>query len=613
MYILVINCGSSSIKMEVVDHQTATRAAVLRAERMGTEDAWYALDGGTKHPTPHAYAEDILPEAIRLICDAVGDKVDIRGVSHRIVHGGDDFIEPTVIDDDVVSRLDALIDLAPLHMPANVAGVRAARTSLPELHHVATFDTAFHSTLPNRAKRYAIPQDIAQKHQIHRFGFHGPSHHFVARRAAEFMNDDIRNLRIITCHLGNGASVTAVEYGRSVETSMGTTPLEGLVMGTRSGDIDPGAAIRLARKEGWDLDRLDDFLNRESGLAGLSEIGNDLRDIEAKAAQGDEKCRRAIQVFAHRVRKYIGAYAAVMSGVDAIVFTAGIGENSALMRHRIAQRFDFLGARFNEDKNRACRLEDNTPIVDISDSHSRVRLLVIHTDEEVAMARDTATIILEKSKVNDAQVIPIAISARHVHLTQEHVEALFGPGHTLTPYKPLSQPGQYASEEKVTLVGPKNSISGVRVLGPPRSESQVEISRTDEFALGIDAPIRGSGDLQNTPGMTLKGPYGSVELDHGVICALRHIHMHPDDADRFGVVDHDLVEVGVEGTGRSLIFGDVLIRVSPNYKLEMHIDTDEGNAAELSQGTEGSLVETGGFARLRRKQVKTAARLEAAE
>lgn len=613
MHILVINCGSSSVKIAVVEHQTAARAMTLRAERLGTEDAWFAVENQARQPVPNAYPDDILPKCIEAILDATPKEVKIRGVAHRITHGGDDLIHPITIDDEILDQLDALVELAPLHMPANIAGVRSAMKILPDLPHVAIFDTAFHSTIPNRARRYAIPQGIAQKHQVRRFGFHGPSHQYVAQRAADHMDADIQDLRIITCHLGNGASVAAVEYGRSVETSMGATPLEGLVMGTRSGDIDPGGAIRIAKKEGWDLARLDDFLNRESGLTGLSGISNDLRDIEEGSANGDEKCRQAIQVFAHRVRKYIGSYAAVMGGVDAIVFTAGIGENSAQMRHRIAQRFDFLGARFDEDKNRQCSVGENHPIFEISGSNSRVRLLVIQTDEEVAMARDTATIILHKSQVNTALTIPIAISARHVHLSDEHVEALFGVGHTLTPSKDLSQPGQYASEERITIVGPKSSISGVRVLGPTRRETQVEISRTDEFSLGVDAPIRGSGDLENTPGITLEGPAGRVELTHGVICALRHIHMHPDDADHFGVVDHDIVEVAVEGTGRDLIFGDVLIRVNPNYKLEMHIDTDEGNAAELSNDSEGALVETGGFARLRRKKVRPEERLEAAE
>lgn len=613
MHILVINCGSSSIKMAVVDHQSAARAATLRAERLKSADAWYAINGGDRQSMPNADAATILAKGVAELIASLPHTVDVQGVAHRVTHGGEDYVRPTIIDDEVLTGLERLVDLAPLHMPANIAGVRAGLQALPDLPHIAIFDTAFHATIPTRAKQYAIPKAIAEKHHVRRFGFHGPSHEYVAMQAADHLKEELRDLRLITCHLGNGASITAVEYGRSVETSMGATPLEGLVMGTRSGDIDPGAMLRIARREGWSLDRIDQFLNEESGLAGLSGVGNDLRDIEERASQGDEDCRMAIQVFAHRARKYIGAYAAVMGGVDAIVFTAGIGENSALMRHRIAQRFGFLGARFDEDRNRDCRVSAHEPICDISEPNSRVRLLVIATDEEVALARDASTIIQEKFRVNAARSIPVAVSARHVHLKQEHVEALFGPGHQLTPFRPLSQPGQFACEEKVTLIGPRKSIENVRILGPARSDSQVEISRTDEFFLGIDAPVRGSGDIANTPGITLEGPAGRVELDHGVICAWRHIHMHPDDAEYFGVVDHDVVEVAIEGTGRDLIFGDVLIRVSPNFRLEMHIDTDEGNAAELPTNAEGSLVETGGFATLRRKNVRPSERRDAAE
>lgn len=613
MHILVINCGSSSIKAAVVEHETGARIATLRAERLRSDGTWYAINSGEKVHVGGLDVAQVLQQSLPKLVAALPPDTTLGGVAHRITHGGETFRSPTVIDNDVLPVLETLIDLAPLHMPANLAGVEAAREQLPDVPHIGVFDTAFHATLPTRAKRYAIPSGIAEANQVRRFGFHGPSHAYVAQKAADYLGQDLRELRVITCHLGNGASITAVEYGRSVETSMGATPLEGLVMGTRSGDIDPGAVIRIARKEGWSLDKLDSFLNEQCGLAGISGIGNDLRDIEERAADGDEHCRLAIQVFAHRARKYIGAYAAVMGGVDAVVFTAGIGENSALMRHRIAQRFGFLGARIDEDRNRDCRVSPTSPLFDISEPQSRVKLLVIATDEEAALAKDAAAIIQERYRVNADRTIPVAISARHVHLTQAHVEALFGPGHQLTPFRPLSQPGQFSCEEKVTLVGTRRSIEGVRVLGPARGETQVEISRTDEFFLGIDAPVRASGDLQNTPGLTLEGPAGRVELTHGVICAWRHIHMHPDDAKHFGVADHDVVEVAIEGTGRDLIFGDVLVRVSPSYRLEMHIDTDEGNAAELPMHSEGSLVDTGGFARLRRKAPRMDPARDAAE
>ena len=601
MYILVINCGSSSIKADVVDHETGTQIGRLRAERVGCETAAWQVGREAEQSAPGADHAGLLALGLPALLASLPNDRPLAGVGHRVVHGGDRFTHPVRLDEDVVAAIEDLTSLAPLHNPANVAGIRAAMAALPELTHVAVFDTAFHATLPSRARAYAIDQELAERLGIRRYGFHGSSHEYVAQRAASFLDSELRDLRIITCHLGNGASVAAVEYGRSVETSMGMTPLEGLVMGTRSGDIDPGAMLHIAREEGWTLDQLDELLNRRSGLAGLSGVGNDMRDIEQRAAEGDERCRLAIQVFAHRVRKYIGAYAAVMGGVDAIVFTAGIGENSALMRHRIAQRFDFLGARFDEDRNRDCRLTHDRPVHSISAPNSRAHLLVVATDEQHAIARHVAELVDELDRVRGQRTIPIAVSARHVHLTQEHVEALFGPGHQLTPFRDLSQPGQYACHEQVNLIGPRRTIESVRVLGPARPESQVEVSRTDEFLLGIDAPVRASGDIANSPGIILEGPAGRVELKQGVICAWRHIHMHPDDAAHFGVEDRDVVEVGISGTGRDLIFGDVLVRVHPQFRLEMHIDTDEGNAAELGRGAEGVLVSTGGTARLRRR------------
>ncbi|MCA9671740.1 MAG: acetate/propionate family kinase [Myxococcales bacterium] len=604
MHILVINCGSSSLKAALFDHSSGSELASLRVERIGEQEPSVRVGGATAKPlaaaTDHRAAlEAVLPDLLA----ALPEGAQVAAVGHRVVHGGDKFSQAVRIDDDVERAIDALSSLAPLHNPANLAGVRAARALLPEALHVAVFDTAFHATLPRRAQTYALPQELASKHGIRRYGFHGPSHAFVSARAAEWLESDLRDVRLITCHLGNGCSATAVEYGRSVETSMGMTPLEGLVMGSRSGDIDAGALLSLMRAEGLDVDAIDELLNRRSGLAGLSGVGRDLRDIEERAAEGDEACRLAIQVFAHRVRKYIGAYAAVMGGVDAIVFTGGIGENSALMRHRIAQRLDFLGARLDEDKNRAAKVTASARVAQISTERSRCHLLVVATDEQRAIAEDAARIAVERDRLAGAEAlrIPVAISARHVHLTDAVIERLYGAGHQLRELKPLSQPGQYAAEETVTLVGPKRSIEDVRVLGPARSKCQVEISRTDEFHLGIDAPVRASGDVENSPGLTLVGPAGRVELKQGVICAWRHIHMTPEDAKRFGVKDRDVVDVAVDSEERSLVFGDVLVRVSPKYKLEMHIDTDEGNAAELSRGAEGALVKSSGVGHLTRR------------
>ena len=292
-----------------------------------------------------------------------------------------------------------------------------------------------------------------------------------------------------------------------------------------------------------------------------------------------------------------------MGGADAVVFTGGIGENSAEMRHRVAQRLEFLGARLDEDRNRAARVSLEKWCAEISAPHGRTRLLVVKTDEAHAIGRDAARIAREADVVEGVLRIPVAISARHIHLDRRSIDALFGANYELTPRSPLSQPGQYASEERLTLIGPKGEIPDVRVLGPERAETQVEIARTDEFKLGVDAPVRGSGDLASTPGITLQGPKGRITLDHGLICARRHIHMTPADAKRFGVEHGDVVEVALDTEGRDLVFGDVLVRVSPHYKLEMHVDTDEGNAAGLGRGAEGVLVHTEGAVRLLRRKV----------
>lgn len=603
MHILVINCGSSSVKMAVINAEQGNR--ILEAKIDGLANGLTSLHINDQAPIPLSASDfaESLGAAFAELKKALGNS-PLSGIGHRVVHGGDKYGRPVRINAQVEADIESLRNLAPLHNPVNLQGIQQAQKVWPDLPHIAVFDTAFHATLPRRAQPYAIPKDLVEKHGLRRYGFHGTSHAYVARKAAGHMGFSHRELRIITCHLGNGASICAVEYGRSVETSMGMTPLEGLVMGTRSGDIDPGAMLYLMRAENLSVDEVDTLLNKESGLKGLAG-DHDMRTIEQMAAGGNEDARQAIQVFAHRVRKYIGAYAAIMGGVDAIVFTGGIGENSAAIRERAAQRLEFLGAILNEDANRDADLDGPTAIAEISMRHSRCKLLVVPTDEQWEIARQAAGLVAELDQVSNGPLeIPIAVSARHVHLTQEAVEALFGKGHELTFHKWLSQPGQFACKEQVTLIGPKRNLERVRVLGPVRSKNQVEISRTDEFFLGIDAPVRASGHIENTPGITLEGPAGTLTIKEGVICAWRHIHATPEDAERLGVEDKDVVEVRVQSEDRSLVFGDVLVRVSPKYALEMHIDTDEGNAAELGRGATGSLTNTEGQALITRKKLK---------
>lgn len=597
MNVLVINCGSSSVKAAVINAVNGDTVLEMKVDRVHDKPQVYINEEPIDCPV--SGHEAALEFALPLIKERAKKLV---GIGHRVVHGGNRFDSPVLIDETVENAIEAVSALAPLHNPVNLLGIRVARKIFDQLPHVAVFDTSFHQTMPKRAVAYALPKQLREKHNLQRYGFHGTSHEYVAELAAAYLQTNLNTLRVITCHLGNGASVAAVEYGRSVETSMGMTPLEGLVMGTRSGDVDPGILLHIAREEELSMKELDQLLNKKSGLVGLSGLSNDMRDIIQKASEGDDDCRLAVQVFSHRLRKYIGAYAAVMGGVDAIVFTGGIGENSPVIRHRAAQRLDFLGAILNEDKNHEIKLTKDAPVQEFNMNHSRVKLLAVRTDEQYAIAQEALRIISEKTKVNTVPTIPIAVSGRHIHLTQEAVEALFGAGYQLTEKKPLSQPGQFACNEQVTIVGPKNQLERVRVLGPTRSKNQLEISRTDEFFLGVDAPVRASGKVENTPGIKLVGPAGTYMMQEGVICAWRHIHMTPDDAEVFGVEDKDIVDVEVANGDRPLTFGNVLVRVSPKYKLEMHIDTDEANAAELPRYSEGVLNKTDGSAHLLKRK-----------
>lgn len=568
MNVLVINAGSSSVKYRLVASETAAVLLDGKVERVGAGKSY-----------GDAFAE---------VVAAVGGTA-IDAVGHRVVHGGPDFSAPALVDEALLAAVDKLIPLAPLHNPANLAGMVAARAAWPSVPQVAVFDTAFHVNLPRRARTYAIDQAVAEAHGIRRYGFHGTSHAYVAATAAKALGRPLAELRIVSLHLGNGASACAIEYGHSTETSMGMTPLEGLVMGTRSGDIDAGALLALLRS-GMSVDEVDGLLNQRSGLAGLSGGSNDLRDIEAKAEAGDDAARLAIAVFAHRARKYIGAYAATMGGLDAVVLTGGIGENSAQMRQRILQRFDYLGLVLDDDANAAAKVSGAAPVACVTAAHARVAAFAVKTDEELAIARETAAVVRGRQRAGGAMRIPIAVSARHLHLDAAGLAALFGEGATLTKLRDISQPGQFACAETVNLIGPRGRIDNVRVLGPLRPACQVEVSRTDEFKLGVDAPIRDSGQTKGSAPITLEGPKGTLQLSEGLICAKRHIHMHPDDAERFGVKDKDEVEVKLSGGPRDLTFGDVLVRVSPKFVLEMHIDTDEANAAELNPGASGELV-----------------------
>jgi len=396
MKVLVLNSGSSSIKYQLFNMEDESVLARGIVERIGIADSF--LEQENIEGEEILWQEDVPDHSrgISLVIDALQDEEkgvlkdmdEINALGHRVVHGGEKFADSVLITSEVVEKIEEVSDLAPLHNPPNLAGIKECQKLMPDKPQVGVFDTAFHQTMPEEAYIYALPYEYYQKYGIRRYGFHGTSHKFVSRRAAELMDKNLEELKIITCHLGNGASVAAVDRGRSVDTSMGLTPLEGLVMGTRCGDIDPAIVPFLQKKEGLEPEEVDSIMNKESGLLGISGISNDSRDVSEAAQQGNKRARLAEKVFNYRVKKYIGAYAAAMGGTDAIVFTAGIGENDGAIRAAILENLEFLGFKLDESKNNARGAE-----VEISTPGSRVKVFVIPTNEELVIARDTAKIV----------------------------------------------------------------------------------------------------------------------------------------------------------------------------------------------------------------------------
>ncbi len=396
MKILVINSGSSSVKYQFLDMKDEKVLCKGIAERIGLHGSRIIHKvGSEKHVIEKELRnhEVALQEVLSILTDpdigVIKDLKESSAIGHRVVHGGERFASSVLIDDEVMEVLRANADLAPLHNPPNIMGIEAVVKLLPGVPNVAVFDTAFHQSMPKKAFLYAIPYEYYEKYRIRRYGFHGTSHRYVSRRAAEIIGKDISELKIITAHLGNGASIAAVMYGKSVDTSMGFTPLEGLVMGTRSGDIDPAIVIFLQQKENLSADEVYNILNKKSGVLGIYRKSSDMRDIEEAALEGDEIARLALDVYEYRIAKYIGAYVAAMNGVDAIVFTAGVGENSPIIREEICRNYlGYLGIEIDEKAN-----EVNGEEMVISKPESKVKVLVIPTNEELVIARDTKEIV----------------------------------------------------------------------------------------------------------------------------------------------------------------------------------------------------------------------------
>ncbi|MBS1129442.1 MAG: acetate kinase [Proteobacteria bacterium] len=597
--VVVINVGISQIHFGIYDTEESgadVHGIIDHADQQVTLIS--VMVGPQQKTIEHAPFKlsdlfKVMQEATALLGEAFTfHPEDVTAIGHRVVHGGNKFSSSVVITPSVIAEIEELALFAPLHNPANVAGIRVAIKQFPNVPQVAVFDTAFHQTLPPYAYLYGLPYDLYKQHGIRRYGFHGTSHRYVSLKAAEVLKRPLGELEIVSCHLGIGASLCAIDHGRSVDTSMGMTPSDGLIMPSRSGSIDPAVMIHLMEQHKMTPDQLSTLINSESGLKGISGISSDIHDIETAASEGHHRALLAHKAYCYQVRKNIGAYVAAMGGIDVLAFTGDVGETSAAVRSLACQGLGYMGIKLDEEKNRNLGRIDGYAVISADDSP--VTILVVANDDERLVAWETLRAIernalLLAANAEDAP-IPVEISAHHVHLSQVDVEKLFGPGHQLTPMHELSQPGQFACEEQVHLVGPKGRIAKVRVLGPTRKETQVEIAMTEQFKLGVQPPIRQSGDLTGTPGVTLEGPYGSTTIERGVICAQRHIHMTPEDAMRFHVRDNYVVRVRIEGE-RQLIFGDVVVRVNPGFRLAMHIDTDEGNAGNIQTGMLGYIEE----------------------
>ena len=397
MKILVLNCGSSSVKYKLIALSGNEQNILAEGgvEKIGLPDSFLKFKYNGEKVTINAS----MPNhnvAIRIILDNLTSEKfgciknfdEIEAVGHRLVHGGEKFNSSVLINDEVIAKVKECYDLAPLHNPVNIAGVDAISEILPDVPQVGVFDTAFHQTMPSYAYMYGLPYEMYEKYGVRRYGFHGTSHRYVSRRACEFLGLEYEKQRIITCHIGNGGSITAIKDGKSVDTSMGMTPVEGLIMGTRCGDVDPGALLYIQQKEHLDHEGMQALINKKSGVAGLTGVSSDMRDIEKAVEEGNERAIMALNMYEYRITKYIGAYTAALGGVDVIVFTGGVGENQTGTRERICKQLAFLGIEFDVEKNKA-RGEE----IELSTPNSKVRVVVIPTDEEYMIARDTEAIV----------------------------------------------------------------------------------------------------------------------------------------------------------------------------------------------------------------------------
>jgi acetate kinase len=514
---------------------------------------------------------------------------ELTAVGHRVRHGGETYSQATLVDGSLVGDIASVTEFVCPENGSCLAGMEAFRRLLPGTPQVAVFDTAFFATMQPRAFLYGVPYEWYEQQGVRRYGRSGLAHQQAALLASAHLQQPLDALNLITCHIERAPSVCAIRHGRAIDVTGGFSGLEGPPGAATCGDIDAGLMGQATALCGGDPREVVRALTERGGLLGISGTSGGFADLLRAAGNGDERAELALDVFCYRLGKEFAAYSALLGETDAVVFTGAAGTTLPALRARTCSSLDGIGLELDDELNRAPS-PDARGVSDVSLPHSSARILIAPTDESRMAASLTAEAI-GRGEVSHAilakrRPIPIGISAHHVHLSQAHVEALFGPGRELTFKLPLTQPGQFACEETVDLVSSKGRVSRVRVLGPARNATQVEISRTECFSLGIQAPIRMSGDLSATPGIRIEGSAGAVEIEEGVICARRHLHASPEEALMLGLRDKDEVSIRVTGE-RPVVFGDVAVRVHPEYRLDVHVDTDEANAARLDRGAVG--------------------------
>jgi acetate kinase len=595
MKILTLNTGSTSLKFALYDIEARVRNPIKGAySSINTKDHSLSFElefdktASIRAITNANSVKKVLENLFLLLSDF--NLTSIHAIGHRVVHGGPQSHSALIINEYLINEIKKFEIFCPLHTPAVLEGIEIANTLWPDATKIAVFDTSFHQTIPEFASTYAIPKKWREL-GLKKYGFHGISHQWAANKIIEEFPERFNNLKVISCHLGSGASMCAIQNGISIDNSMGASPLDGLIMNSRPGDLDPSIIPIISQTLELRIGDIYRTLFSECGLTALTGVSN-FSLIESLANDGNIEANNALKMYAYRIKKYLGSYIAIMGGLDCLIFTGGIGENSTIIRSLVCEGLSNLGITIDNFKNDNVFI-GNSKAAPINCDSSKVKVFVLTSNEQAVIAMETNNLLsnhpISLSAFNNPEFIPVSVSARHIHLSNADLDCLFGDGYKLHKLHDLYQPGSWAAVETVSLIGPRDTIENVRILGPTREKTQIEISKSDAIHLGIDVPIRPSGDLVDTPYILVKGVHAYIRTD-GLIIASRHIHTNPDDANRIGLCDGKKVCVSITNSNRKLVFKDVLVRVSERFKTEMHIDTDEANAGDISYGINSQLA-----------------------